>query len=614
MEPPTRIKTLPSLRTNRSFRTGMEKMKWVLAESDAGAASALSEQAGIHPLVARLMVNRGITDSASARSFLTCDLSTLSGPGIFVHMEKAVQRIRAAVSARSRIVVYGDYDVDGVTGSALLFLALRDLGADVSCYIPDRMTEGYGLNSPALETIKASGADLLITVDSGITAHEEAKRARALGLDLIITDHHEIAKPAPGLTVSESGMVLPEAYAVLHPSLLSPVVPIETREQVAGLTGVGMAYKLVQALLDVPANDEQLMSYLDLVALGTVADVGRITGENRVLIKHGLALLSSSGDTQRQGIAALKRVAGLDNKKIGVGNVGFTLAPRINASGRLEHADSAFRLLTTGSREEAGELAGELEAVNKERQIVEEGILQSARLQCNSAAVAAGALVLSSEEWHPGVIGIVASRIVEEFYRPAALISIKEGIGKGSARSIPGFDLYNGLAACADLLLGFGGHKYAAGFTIAEERIPLFRERLSSIVLERVGGQGFVRTLSVDSAVSLGELTLELMGEMDKLAPFGQGNPEPRLGARGLEVVSSRIVGNNHLKLQLRQGNGATFGSIAFKRGDMLGRQIRDGARVAAVFTPRLNAWNGKTSVELEIRDIKIDKSEGKRV
>jgi single-stranded-DNA-specific exonuclease len=389
----------------------------------------------------------------------------------------------------------------------------------------------------------------------------------------------------------------------------------ELRLRVAGLTGVGIAFKLVQAVFEAPAGDEELWSYLDLVALGTVADIGKITGENRIMIKHGLDLLSSAAERQRPGIAALKQVAGLSGKKIGVGMVGFSLAPRINASGRLERADTAFRLLTTDSREEARELASALDTVNRERQSVEEDIWRDARMIClRSDPAASGALVLASDQWHPGVIGIVASRIVEEFYRPAALVCVRNGVGKGSARSIPGFDLHAGLAACSDLLMGFGGHKYAAGFTIAEENIPRFRERLGSLVLDQMGTRGFVRTLSVDGAVALDELTIDLMREIERLSPFGQGNPEPRLGARGLEVISGRIVGNNHLKIKLRQGKGATLDAIAFNKGALLGKQVKDGARLAAVFTPRLNSWNGSTAVELEIKDLKIDKAEGKRV
>jgi single-stranded-DNA-specific exonuclease len=579
-------------------------MKWVLAESDKGVAAALAESAGLHPLIATLMVNRGIIDSSEAQTFLSCDLATLSAPDIFRHMEKAVDHIRAAVAASEKITVFGDYDVDGVTGASLLYLTLRALGAAVECYIPDRMTEGYGLNAHALEAIKASGASLVISVDCGITAVREAGTARSIGLDLIITDHHEFNR-----SNSSNEATLPDAYAVLHPLLLREDVAAGIQERVSGLTGVGMAFKLAQALLDADARDERLMPYLDLVTLGTVADVGRLTGENRVLVKHGLDILSTDSDKQRPGIAALKQVSGLSGKRIGVGNVGFTLAPRINASGRLERADTAFRLLTTDSREEAGELAATLDTVNRERQSVEETILGEARRICGTMDTkAAGALVLSSDSWHPGVIGIVASRIVDEFYRPTALICVRDGVGKGSARSIPGFDLYEGLSECKDLLEGFGGHKYAAGFTIAADRIPQFRERLSTIVRERVGPDGFVRTLFVDGAVSLDELTTGLLQEMEKLAPFGQGNPEPRLGARCLEVVSSRIVGNNHLKLRFRQQSGVSLDAIAFNRGNLLGRQVRDGVRLAAVFTPRLNAWNGKTTVELEIRDIKTEK------
>ncbi len=592
-------------------------MKWVLAGSDDSITAALAEQAGLHPLIARLMVIRGITGASDALSFLACDLSAMSDPFVFNQMEKAVERIRAAISRNEKIVVYGDYDVDGVTGASLLFLALTQLGAKVECYIPDRMTEGYGLNAKALETLKTAGATLIISVDCGITAVEETRRARSIGLDLIITDHHEFDRlTRSNVSDSSSDFILPNAYAVIHPGLLSSGVSPAIRESVSGLTGVGIAFKLAQALLGVSSSDERLTNYLDLVTLGTIADVGKITGENRILVKHGLNLLSSDSDTQRPGIAALKQVSGLYNKKIGVGVVGFTLAPRINASGRLERADAAFQLLTTSSREEALKLASTLDEVNRERQSVEEGIWEDARRLCRAIdAEAAGALVLSSETWHAGVIGIVASRIVEEFYRPTALICVRDGIGKGSARSIPGFDLYEGLVGCSDLLLGFGGHKYAAGFTIAKDTIPQFRDRLSALVLERIGPEGFARKLSVDGAVTLDELTLDLMEKIEKLGPFGQGNPEPRLGARDLSVVSSRIVGNNHLKLRLRQsrlGRDVSLDAIAFKRGHLLGKQIRDGARLAAVFTPRLNAWNGTTTVELEIKDIKTERENSK--
>jgi len=590
-------------------------MKWVLAEADDVATAALAEQAGLHPLIARLLVNRGITEPKAALSFLACDLSTLSEPGIFSQMEKAVGRIRAAIVSSEKIVVYGDYDVDGVTGASLLYLTLKELGAKVDCYIPDRMTEGYGLNTKALEALQTAGVHLVISVDCGITAVREAEQARSMGLDLIITDHHEFerlnrANGSDTLNGSNNSddYILPDAYAVLHPALLSPGVSPDLRVSVRGLTGVGVAFKLAQALLGAGFDDERLTTYLDLVTLGTVADVGTISGENRILVKHGLDRLSRDAEMQRPGIAALKQVSGLDNKKIGVGIVGFTLAPRINASGRLERADTAFQLLTTSSSEEALKLASALDMVNRERQSVEMGIWEDARRLCRMTDTdAAGALVLSSEEWHAGVIGIVASRIVEEFYRPTALICVKDGVGKGSARSIPGFDLYEGLVGCKDLLLGFGGHKYAAGFTISQDNIPRFRERLSALVLDRIGTQGFVRTLTVDSAVTLDELTLDLMEKIEKLAPFGQGNPEPRLGARDLSVVSSRIVGGNHLKLRLRQQSGAFLDAIAFNRGNLLGKQVKDGARLAAVFTPRLNAWNGKTAVELEIRDIKTE-------
>jgi single-stranded-DNA-specific exonuclease len=524
-------------------------------------------------------------------------------------MEKAVVRIRQAISSGELITVYGDYDVDGVTGAALLFLVLRELGARVNSYIPDRMTEGYGLNAEALGRIKASGVTLVITVDCGISAVHQSAAARALGLDLIITDHHESAavhwegpSPAPG--------ILPEAFAIIHPGLVQPGTSDAVRDSIGGLTGVGVAFKLAQALADLPAGDERMKQYLDLVTLGTVADIGRLTGENRVLVKHGLDILSSEPPRLRPGIAALKQVANLSGRKVSVGTVGYTLAPRINASGRLERADTAFRLMTTSSSDEALRLATMLDRVNRERQAVEEAIWGSARLLCLQADMAnTGAFILSSDEWHPGVIGIVASRIVEEFYRPTALISVKDGVGKGSARSIPGFDLYQGLSACSDLLLGFGGHKYAAGLTVAVDQIQPLRERLSAAVLEQIGPNGFMRTLSIDSPVTFDDLTFDLLRDIERMAPFGQGNPEPRFGAKGLEVLSLRLVKDNkHLKLRLRQENNLQFDAIAFNKGESLGSRLRTGTQIAAVFTPRINTWNGMTNIQLEIRDIKIEK------
>ncbi len=584
-------------------------MKWVLAEHDAVAVSRLSDQAGIRPLIARLMLARGIADAAAALSFLSSDLTSLSNPHIFSGMDTAVGRIRDALSSRQKIVVFGDYDVDGVTGAAVLFLTLRELGADVAPYIPDRMTEGYGLNPGALRKIHETGARLVISVDCGISAVKEAQVARSLGLDLIITDHHESAA-VQGNGSAPPGERLPDALAVIHPRVLQPDTSDGMRESVGCLTGVGVAFKLAQALLDAPADDERLRKYLDLVTLGTVADMGRITGENRVLVKHGLDILSSDPASLRPGIAALKQVAGLNGKRVNVGNVGFNLAPRINASGRLESADTAFRLMTTDSPDEAGRLADQLDTVNRERQDVEAGIWGTARELCLQADLAnTGAFILSSEDWHPGVIGIVASRIVDEFYRPAALIAVKDGVGKGSARSIPGFDLYQGLTACSDLLLGFGGHKYAAGLSVAADQIPRLRERLSAAVLEQVGAGGFVRTITIDASVTFDELSFDLMHDIERMAPFGQGNPEPRFGARGLEVLSLRPVGNNkHLKLRLRQQNGQLFDAIAYNKGTSIGSWLRSGARVAVVFTPRINTWNGMMNIELDIKDIKIEK------
>ncbi len=584
-------------------------MKWVLADHDASVASRLSEEAHLSPLIARLLVVRGITDAGDAKDFLSSDLSSLSGPEAFSAMDKAVRRIRQAIQLHEKIIIYGDYDVDGVTGSAILFLTLREMGADAGSYIPDRITEGYGLNERALRDIAAGGVKVVITVDCGITAVEEARVARDLGIDLIITDHHE--SKAIGHAGAESATApLPDAFAVLHPGLLVDGIGVEERERVEGLTGAGMAFKLAQGLLDAGAGDPRLSCYLDLVTLGTVADMGRITGENRVLVKNGLDMLSSDLSSLRPGLAALRQVAGSCDRRVTVGTVGFSLAPRINASGRLEKADHAFRLLTTEDREEARTIAAALDAVNRERQAVEESIWSEAREMCLQADLGkTGAFVLSSEDWHPGVIGIVASRIVEEFYRPTVLISLKDGVGKGSGRSIPGFDLYAGLSRCSDLLLGFGGHKYAAGLSVAGENIAALQERLSRTVLDHFGAEGFVRTVTIDAPVSFDDLSGDLLRDIERIAPFGQGNPEPRLGAKGLEVTSIRPVGNNrHLKMRLRQQNGLSFDAIAYNKVESFVHRLRFGSRIAAVFVPRFNSWNGNTNIELEIKDIKVER------
>jgi single-stranded-DNA-specific exonuclease len=581
-------------------------MKWILEEPDERAVEMLVSRAGLSPLIARLLVIRGIADHETARDFLSCDLTSLADPRIFRDMDRAVALIRAAIERKQRIVVYGDYDVDGVTASALLFLVLRSLGADVRSYIPDRMSEGYGLHTDALRMLKQEGAHLVITVDCGITSTREAVVAREIGIDLIITDHHEFCRDASS---EEKNAVpaLPDASAVLHPRLLREDVPEIDQERVGVLAGVGVAFKLAQALLEAKADDPRTVALIDLVTLGTIADVGRMTGENRVLVKHGLVRLSADRD-RRPGVDALVRISGLEGKKITTGSVGFSLAPRINASGRLERADMAFRLLTTDSAADADELARALDDVNRERQGVEEVIREEARSACRKADSAkTGAFILASENWHPGVIGIVASRIADEFYRPTALISLQQGTGKGSARSVPGFDLYAALAACSDLLIGFGGHMFAAGFSIAPENVPLFREKLNAIALVHAGDEGFVRKMRVDAAVSFENLTPDLVRSIEQLAPFGQGNPEPRLGIRGIQVASTRVVGNNHLKLQVRNGSGTTLGAIAFNKGTAYGSSVREGARIAAVFTPRINSWNGSEAVELDVRDLRPD-------
>ncbi|MBI5197480.1 MAG: single-stranded-DNA-specific exonuclease RecJ, partial [Nitrospirae bacterium] len=490
----------------------MRRKRWVRCEDEDEIRCRISEGLGISPVVAQILVNRGIREMAQAKEFLEVGPRWLHDPFLLPDMDRAVDRVLKAMDLGEKIVIYGDYDVDGVTASALYLQFFRSRGIDAGLYIPHRMTEGYGLNAAALERIREEGGAVVITADCGTTATAEVERGQALGLDLIVTDHHETSE------------ALPKACAIVNPHRRDSVYPFK------GLTGVGVALKLVQGILTRLISGgsmsdgefpRELYEYLDLVTLGTVADVAPIMGENRFFVKEGLQRLTQE---KRPGIAALKEVSGQAGMEAGVGMVGFALAPRINAAGRLEHADAGVRLLVTQDRGEAIEIARRLDLVNRERQKIEEKIRKEARemvLQTPDLD-RAKVLVLASESWHPGVIGIVASKIAEEFYRPTVMIAVNpEGIGKGSARSIPAFHLYEALESCRPVLEAFGGHKYAAGLTVRKENIPSLRERLSARSQEMLTDEDFIPRLKVDMEVDLEEINFTLLKEMELLSPFG---------------------------------------------------------------------------------------------
>lgn len=529
-------------------------------------------------------MNRGIRTPEAARSFLDPSASDLLDPFQLNEMDRAVSRIGEAIRRSERIVIYGDYDVDGVTATTLYLDFFRSQGVEAGFYIPHRLKEGYGINESAIRTIHQQGTALLITADCGTTSVDEIRLARSLGMDVIVTDHHEASAE------------LPPATALLNPKRADAGYPEK------GLCTAGLTFKVIQAMTGSTPTEG-----LDLVALGTIADVSPLMGENRFLVREGLKQLTEG---RRLGIRALKEVAGLKGPVVGTGTVGFALAPRINAAGRLTDAQEAIRLLTTQSWEEARTLARSLDRQNRERQQVEEGILGEAcrRVESEMDLDQRGGIVLASRHWHLGVVGIVAARLAERYYRPTILLAIdSNGLAKGSARSIPDFHLYDGLQRCGDLLIRFGGHRSAAGLTLREEQIPALRERFSTLVFEMLGDESLRPRRVMDAVVEWEELNLPLVDELSRLAPFGPANPEPTLLLQGVIPVEPRVVGNNHLKFSVRQrgkGHGPSMEVIGFQMGERMA-DLREGTEVDLVFTPERNTWRGLEQIQLRLKDVR---------
>jgi len=490
-------------------------------------------------------------------------------------------------------MIHGDYDVDGITGTSLLVRVMRRIGANHSYYIPQRLKEGYGLSCETVARARQQGVKIIITVDCGISACREVELANELGIQVIVTDHHQPPD------------VLPKATAILNPRQKDCLYPFKS------LAGVGIAFKLSAALMSslgiLGGEEDPPYDCLDLVALGTIADVAPLLGENRVLVKCGLKQLTRS---RKPGIIELKRVAGLEESEIKSGHVGYTLAPRINAVGRLGSAAEAVELLTTDNYRLAFEIAGNLDRANRERQEIEQSVLGEAfaKIEGEGHLAQGNILVLSSSGWHPGVIGIAASKIVETYHRPAILIAEMDGIGKGSARSIPSFSIFEALRACASLLKNYGGHKAAAGLTIAASEIGSFRERINRIGAEKLSHDDLIPQIKVDAEVDLDKITPQLVEELERCAPFGLGNPEPVFLARGLQILQSpKIVGENHLKMKVRQHvNRGPTEVIGFGMKSLLDKVFPALPRVDIVFNPQISNWNDKTRVQLRLKDIKF--------
>jgi single-stranded-DNA-specific exonuclease len=562
--------------------------RWQLRVTDAAAVSHLMEVQGLSSLIARLLVARGLGEAGVAGRFLAPSLADLHDPLLLLGMEEAVTRLSAAVTAGERICIYGDYDVDGITSVALLVDFFRAIGADVCYYIPRRLDEGYGLSVDGVERIVALGARVIVTVDCGITAVAEASHCAALGVDLIVTDHHM------------PGERLPQALAVINP--LQPGCPFPFKQ----LAGVGVAFNLAVALrgrlrsagffFRVP--EPNLRASLDLVALGTVADVVPLADENRIFVAHGLRELAAGG---RTGVRALKEVAGVTGP-VGCGAVGFRLAPRLNAAGRLEDAAPGVELLLTADRRQAQALAAELDAGNAERQALEQEILRDALAMVGGRPELAGrkSIVLASEAWHPGVIGIVASRLVDLYHRPTILIALKEGNGRGSGRSIPAFHLHDALHACSEHLIKFGGHRHAAGLAIEEATLEAFVASFDAIAAGLLTPDDLTPELAIDAELAPAELDLALAETLETLAPFGMGNPEPVFMLRGAVVKERRLLKERHLKLQLEAG-GRRFEAIGFNMAERW--DVPELADLA--FTLQVNEWNGRRSLQLKLRDFR---------
>lgn len=565
----------------------MQKI-WRIKEPDPSLSRKLASQLDIPILIAKLLLNRGITDKESGYAFLHPDFSQLNSPNKMPDIDKAVQRIRQAIANKEKIWIYGDYDVDGVSSVCLLYLCLKGLNADVDYHIPSRFDEGYGLNKDSLAELKRKGCSLIITVDCGISAINEVKFANECGLEIIITDHH---------TPHDD---LPTAYAIVNPKLINSTYPFDS------LAGVGVTFKLAQALLDDHniSNEQFLKDNLDLVALGTIADIVPLMGENRIIASLGLKALN---ELKRPGIKAIYDVAGLKN--IDSIAVGFRIAPRLNAAGRMDTALDAVRLLLAESYEEALELAQKLDNANKDRQNIERTITENARKQIQQLDLThLKALVLAGENWHQGAIGIAASRIQEQFYKPTILISIEGDMARGSARSIPSFDIHDAISKCAHHLERYGGHKGAAGFSIPTGNIEKFRKEFLKIAYDTITTDDLKPIIDIDATMPLNELTMEAVEKLALLEPHGLGNPEPLISVNNLSLEKlPRVVGkgNEHLQAMVTDGQ-KSMKIIAFNMGKLERELSQRDAKIDVVGKPSINAWNDSRNVELKVEEIKV--------
>jgi single-stranded-DNA-specific exonuclease len=573
--------------------------RWLISRANPDFVHYLSKAVSISPVLAQVLVNRGIKNPGDVQEFLSPGITALSDPFELPGIRTALERIKGALRRGERVLVHGDYDTDGLTATAIMVLALGKMGMDVHYFIPHRVTQGYGFHPYAVDAAKKLGASLIITVDCGITSLDAVAYAQVEGIDVIITDHHEPTRrdhdKGQG-TEEEHEFLLPDAVAIINPKLNME------NQQLFLLSGAGIAFKIVQAFaMDdmLPFTMDDALSLLDLAALGTIADVVPFTAENRIILKEGLKQISHA---HRPGIKSLMEVSGVRDREIRAGLLSFTLIPRINASGRIGDTGDVMRLFLSDSGEESFPLAEKLDRTNTERQKIEQEAYEEARSQLNEKGFDS-AIVLANRNWHIGVVGIVASRIAEEFNRPTFVLSMEDDIAKGSARSIPAFDVYQGLSECSDVLLSFGGHRQAAGLKLRASDIPQFEKRINDRVRDSLRGEDLTPVIEIHAEVVLSEVTTSLVRELSLLEPVGFGNPEPTLGARMLDVLNPRIVGKNHLKMKVKQ-KALSLDVIGFDMGRFL-EHLSESSTVDAAFTPGINEWNGGKYLQLSLKAIR---------
>jgi len=570
------------------------KKEWQILRPDPHAVEKLSGILKCHPAIAAILVNRNIVSPEDASSFLGASLNQLSPPFTLQDMDVGVHRILKAINRREKILIFGDYDVDGVTATTILLEFFRSVGADVSYYIPHRITEGYGLQSSHIMNYAlAKKTNLIVTVDCGSGSHDAVAAANAAGIDVIITDHHMMPD------------TIPPAVAVINP------MRYDCPSGFNDLAGVGVAFYLLICLRK-QLRDENfwkdrpepnLKSICDLVALGTLADMVPLTNNNRILAKTGLDIISSS---PRPGMKALMGVCGINKRAVNSEDVVFGLAPRLNSAGRVDHASLAVELLITKNMDDAGQIANSLNRMNRKRRSVETEMLSQIEdyLKVNPSLLEKNTLVLSRPDWHLGILGIVASRVMKKYFCPVVLISTADGIGKGSARSIPGVNLYDGLCACAGDLESFGGHSMAAGLKIKTEKIERFESKFENFIGDITKPDDFIPKIYIDYELAFDDISKGLIDEIESLNPFGTGNPEPIFMARDIMVVSSKIVGKHHRRMLLKQsgGNtGKTFQAIHFNGNT--GSSMKEGFdRIA--FRLRWNRWNGGKTSQMVIEEV----------